>query len=261
MNNLFLIIFCISFLCIPVFILWALINLIRRKPAKKRFIFSGISALALIASTVGFGLTMDEEPVLNDSVGVVAESPSVATESTTSTPTATPTVQPTATPKPTKAPTPKPTEMPTPQPTATPTPQPTATPTPQPTEIPKPTEAPKQVLSPTETPKQQTEKTPEPQTIENSEPQDTGVSKPQSTESSSNNNTGSGSDGNGFNTYDNPEQQQTEATYVLNTSTKKIHHPSCKSVKKIAPHNYATSNASLEELKAQDYTTCGNCFK
>lgn len=34
-----------------------------------------------------------------------------------------------------------------------------------------------------------------------------------------------------FNTYDNPEQQQTSAAYVLNTNTQKFHYPSCKSVK------------------------------
>ncbi len=70
----------------------------------------------------------------------------------------------------------------------------------------------------------------------------------------------SGGDSN-FNTYDNASQQQTEATYVLNTSTKKIHHPSCSSVKKIAPQNYSTSNSSVDELISQGYSTCGNCFK
>lgn len=64
-----------------------------------------------------------------------------------------------------------------------------------------------------------------------------------------------------FNTYDNVEQQQTEASYVLNTHTMKIHYPSCSSVKKIAPQNYSTSNSTIDELKAQGYTTCGNCFK
>ena len=64
-----------------------------------------------------------------------------------------------------------------------------------------------------------------------------------------------------FNTYDNTEQQNTEAAYVLNTSSKKIHHPSCRSVPKIAPQNYATSNLSVEELINQGYSTCGICFK
>lgn len=34
----------------------------------------------------------------------------------------------------------------------------------------------------------------------------------------------------------------------------------CSSVPKIAPHNYATSNQTLEELIALGYTTCGICF-
>lgn len=75
----------------------------------------------------------------------------------------------------------------------------------------------------------------------------------------------SGSSGSGnadnFNTYDNANQQKTEARYVLNTSSKKIHFPSCSQVKKIAPHNYATSSLSEAELKAQGYTTCGVCHK
>lgn len=70
---------------------------------------------------------------------------------------------------------------------------------------------------------------------------------------------GSGS-GSNFNTYNNPDQQNTSETYVLNANTMKIHHPSCRNVKKIAPQNYSTSSLSLEELKAQGYSTCGNCF-
>lgn len=76
-----------------------------------------------------------------------------------------------------------------------------------------------------------------------------------------NNNSDSSGDASNFNTYDNSSQQQTEATYVLNTHTMKIHHPSCSSVKKIAPQNYATSNDSLDDLISQGYSTCGNCFK
>lgn len=69
-----------------------------------------------------------------------------------------------------------------------------------------------------------------------------------------------GGNGDNFNTYDNPEQQNTTAEYVLNTNTMKIHHPSCSSVPKIAPHNYATSNQSIDELISQGYSTCGRCF-
>lgn len=70
------------------------------------------------------------------------------------------------------------------------------------------------------------------------------------------NNTGSN-----FDTYNNTEQQQTAANYVLNNNTKKIHYPSCSSVPKIAPHNYATSSQTVEELIALGYTTCRICFK
>ncbi len=83
----------------------------------------------------------------------------------------------------------------------------------------------------------------------------------QPAEAPANNNTSSGSNNSNFNTYDNPEQQQTTDAYVLNTSRHKIHYPSCSSVAKIAPQNYATSNASISELEAQGYTTCGICFK
>lgn len=62
-----------------------------------------------------------------------------------------------------------------------------------------------------------------------------------------------------FNTYDNAEQQKTADKWVLNTSTKKIHYPSCAEVKKIAPQNYSTSNISENELLNQGYTTCGRC--
>ncbi len=62
-----------------------------------------------------------------------------------------------------------------------------------------------------------------------------------------------------FDTYDNPEQQQTDATYVLNNNTMKFHYPSCKSVKKISPDNYGTSSANRDELISQGYEPCGNC--
>lgn len=63
-----------------------------------------------------------------------------------------------------------------------------------------------------------------------------------------------------FNTYDNADQQQTTDTFVLNTSSMKIHYPNCNDVKKIAPQNYSTSNLSLTELINQGYSTCGHCF-
>ena len=77
--------------------------------------------------------------------------------------------------------------------------------------------------------------------------------------SSSQDNSSSGN-GDNFNTYDNVEQQKTSDTFVLNTGRHKIHYPSCRDVPKIAPQNYSTSSLSLDELKAQGYTTCGHCF-
>ena len=62
-----------------------------------------------------------------------------------------------------------------------------------------------------------------------------------------------------FDTYDNPEQQQADDTYVLNKNTHKFHYPSCKSVKKISPDNYATSSESRDALISQGYEPCGIC--
>ena len=75
------------------------------------------------------------------------------------------------------------------------------------------------------------------------------------------NQSNSGGQGNAdnFDTYNAPEQQQTQARFVLNMSTKKIHHPHCRVVPQIAPENYATSNASLTALENQGFTLCGIC--
>lgn len=88
--------------------------------------------------------------------------------------------------------------------------------------------------------------------------------QPQGNNSSGLNSSGGGNvGGNGnadnFNTWNNPDQQNTSAQWVLNTSTFKIHYPSCPEVSRIAPHNYSTSNLSEAELLSQGYTTCGRC--
>ncbi len=57
-------------------------------------------------------------------------------------------------------------------------------------------------------------------------------------------------------------ESSTEATtrsYVLNTSTKKIHSPSCKDVKRIKPENREDVEANFEELTNQGYSPCGHC--
>lgn len=79
-----------------------------------------------------------------------------------------------------------------------------------------------------------------------------------------NNSFSSNSDTNTENTPeipDNESQQQTSESYVLNTSTMKIHKPSCSAAKKIAPENYSTSDSSISELEAQGYSRCGICLK
>lgn len=152
-------------------------------------------------------------------------------------PTEKPPESPSPTPEPTSSPTEKPT--PTPTPTETPTPEPMPTDTPTPESTPADTPTPEPAASPTEAPQ---------------------VNAADTTGNNGNGNSDESGNGSNFNTYDNTEQRNTEDTWVLNTSSKKIHYPSCKSVPKIAPNNYATSSESLDDLKAKGYTTCGNCF-
>lgn len=64
---------------------------------------------------------------------------------------------------------------------------------------------------------------------------------------------------NNFNTYNNPDQQQTTSTFVLNTSTMKFHYPRCRDVSKIAPQNYATLDGTRDNAISQGYSPCGHC--
>lgn len=64
---------------------------------------------------------------------------------------------------------------------------------------------------------------------------------------------------NNFNTYNNPDQQQTTNTYVLNTGTMKFHYPGCSDVAKIAPQNYATLDGTRDNAISQGYSPCGHC--
>ena len=67
--------------------------------------------------------------------------------------------------------------------------------------------------------------------------------------------TGSG----GTTVYDNEDQQDTTASYVLNTSTMKFHRPSCGDVPRIAAKNYSTSSRSRDYLISIGYSPCGHC--
>lgn len=109
----------------------------------------------------------------------------------------------------------------------------------------------------------QTTDAPTTQVIDTPVTQPTTVTPAQSSDDSSSQSSSGGNDDNtyNFNLYNTPEQQQTTETWVLNTSSMKIHHPGCSSVPSIKPENYAVSSKSLQELMAMGYTTCGRCFK
>lgn len=55
------------------------------------------------------------------------------------------------------------------------------------------------------------------------------------------------------------DQQKPQASWVLNTNTKKIHYSNCRHVSSIKPENYAESDLTIAELEAQGYSTCGTC--
>ena len=51
-----------------------------------------------------------------------------------------------------------------------------------------------------------------------------------------------------------------ERTYVLNTSSKKVHLPECNSVNDMADHNKEEYVGTLTELKGRGYSPCGRCL-
>ena len=56
-----------------------------------------------------------------------------------------------------------------------------------------------------------------------------------------------------------PSNDEKNAKYVLNTSSKKIHRPSCDSVTDMNPKNKAVSYESKEVLIKKGYSTCKSC--
>ena len=277
MNNIFLLLTIISFLGIPFFMAWAVICMIRKRPSKKRFKYAGASALVLVAGLIGFGITMDkliepedivlsipgyqeeydvntEIPVnitvlpenadagsleyiseggaltfsesgiitgsLEGSFNIYVKSGDVTSDIISI----------------------------------------------HVVDIAAREEAERQRAAEEQALKEATQKRLEEEkaaeeaerkrqeaekAAEEKAAAETAQQKPSQEQAGT---------GNNFNTYDNASQQQTSATYVLNTNTHKIHYPSCHSVRKIAPQNYATSDSSVEELVGRGYTTCGNCF-
>ena len=59
----------------------------------------------------------------------------------------------------------------------------------------------------------------------------------------------------------NDRGEEDETEYVLNTSSKKIHLPSCQSVETIRPENKEISHESIENLTNKGYSCCKNCLK
>ena len=56
------------------------------------------------------------------------------------------------------------------------------------------------------------------------------------------------------------EYEKQTRTYILNTNTKKIHLPDCRSVKDMAEHNKLECESTLSDLKQQGYSPCGRCL-
>ena len=54
-------------------------------------------------------------------------------------------------------------------------------------------------------------------------------------------------------------QNNVTAKYILNTSSKKVHYPSCSSVDTISEKNKAVYNGNVEDLTLQGYEPCGIC--
>ncbi len=58
-----------------------------------------------------------------------------------------------------------------------------------------------------------------------------------------------------------PEQDENSSQYVLNTSSKKIHNPTCSGAKNMKEENKKTvSGSQLQEYFDKGYDYCGNCF-
>ena len=240
MDTVFLLLLGISMLCIPIFIILAIINLILRRPAKKRFVFAGISALVFVISIIGFAFTA-EDPAPKTPVGA----PNEAFITTMEEPSLT-----------------DDTDANADQPASEPVKTSEDTRSSSETSVSDKAES----MAKENEPLQQEEEQipPQKQTAQ----EDT---ENQFTEEDTQLYSGDGqtttdvpqnqafNHSNNFDTYDNAEQQQITDSYVLNTNTQKFHYPSCESVKKIAPQNYATSNNTRDELIAQGYQPCGIC--
>lgn len=217
-----------------------------------------IGIVCIVISTLAACSSDPDTPLANASAAAPANN---AAESISAPESKSPTV---AEPVPTTASEPKlanaessiPATVSEPKPTAAPAPEPNSTAAPEPEPVIMQEPEPEQTSAPEPEPVVMQEPEPEPVIVPKPEP--VVIPEPEPAAAPDGNNSSSH---NNFNTYNNPEQQQTSATYVLNKNTKKIHHPNCSSVAKIAPKNYSTSDQSLEVLMSKGYTPCKICFK
>ena len=56
-----------------------------------------------------------------------------------------------------------------------------------------------------------------------------------------------------------PAPSSGEHTYILNTNTKKFHHPDCRSVSQMSEKNKQEFTGDRQELIDRGYEPCGNC--
>jgi len=233
MDTILALIVLASFICI--FAFW------KKKKLKK----AGLSGLIFFISLIIFGGTSDNNSTGNaesTDLAMIADAPVLElTETPTPDPTAAPDPDPTAapTPDPTATPDPDPTAAPDPDPTAAPTPDPTAAPTPDPTAAPDPIVASTPDPTIASIPDPVVVPTPDPVVVPVPDPVVVPVPDPVVV----------------------PVPDLSNVSYVLNTSSGKIHLPSCKSVRTIKPENYGTSDKTIDELLSEGYTRCGNCLE
>ena len=57
------------------------------------------------------------------------------------------------------------------------------------------------------------------------------------------------------------EAEQKGDTYILNTSSMKIHKTTCGTGKLMLPENRRVYVGDIEDLLINGYTKCGNCFR
>jgi hypothetical protein len=69
---------------------------------------------------------------------------------------------------------------------------------------------------------------------------------------------GAGAGGN-HKTEDSDHSSSTEASYILNTNTKKFHYPNCSSVDQMSEKNKQEVTSSRNEIIEQGYSPCGRC--